>query len=105
MDTRRPTTTNEAQALIIMLQNYSDICTRRSHILAPPTEAAIGPKGKKIRWNDSLEESFKEKTCMVPTKVLLIYKDWTITFMVNNDASDKKLGDVISQNNKPITLF
>ena len=42
---------------------------------------------------------------MVPTKVLLSYKDWTITFMVNTDASDKKLGDVISQNNKPITLF
>ena len=42
---------------------------------------------------------------MVPTETLLSYPDWKITFTVHTDASDKKLGDVIIQNNKTIYLF
>ena len=43
-----PATTTEAQALLGMVQYYRDMWTRRSHILAPLVEAAIGHKGKKI---------------------------------------------------------
>ena len=42
---------------------------------------------------------------MVSTETLLSYPDWKIPFTVHTDASDKKLGDVIIQNNKPIYLF
>ena len=42
---------------------------------------------------------------MVSDEMLLNYPDWKITFTVNNDASDKHLGAVISQNNKLIELF
>ena len=59
MDLGRPATTTEAQALIGMVHYYKDMWPRRSHTLAPLIEAARGPKGRKILWNDALESSFK----------------------------------------------
>ena len=88
-----------------MVQYYRDIWPRQSHILAPLTEAASGPKGRKILWNDALESSFKELKRIVSAEMLLSYLGWKLTFTVHTDASDKQLGDVISQNNKPIVLF
>ena len=42
---------------------------------------------------------------MVSMDTLLRYTDWKLPFTVHTDASDKKLGDVIRQNNKPINFF
>ena len=40
---------------------------------------------------------------MVSTVTLITYPDCKLPFTVHNDASDKQLGAVISQNNKPIS--
>ena len=42
---------------------------------------------------------------MVSTETLLSYPDWTITSTLHTNASDKQLGAVIINNNKPIALF
>ena len=42
---------------------------------------------------------------MLSTKTLLNHTDFTIPFLVHTHASDKQLGDVISQNDKTIALF
>ena len=42
---------------------------------------------------------------MVSTETLLSYPYWKIPFTVHTDASDKKLGAVIIQNNEPVTLL
>ena len=78
---------------------------RQSHVLSPLTEADSGPKDRKILWNDALEFCFKELNNMVSFETLLSYSDWKIPFTVHTDASDKQLGDVISQSNKPISFF
>ena len=88
-----------------MVQYYRDMCPRRSHVLAPPTEAAIGPKGRIILCNDALESSFKEHKRMVSAEMLLSYPYCKLTFTVHTDSSNKQLGAVISQNNKPIAFF
>ena len=51
----RPTTRTKVRALIVVVQYYRDMFPRRSHILAPLKEAASGPKGRKIIWDDVLE--------------------------------------------------
>ena len=86
----RPFTTTEARALIDMVQYYRKMWARRSHILAPLTEVAIDPKGRKILWDDALEISFKELKRMVSDEKLLSYTYWKLSFTVNTDASDKK---------------
>ena len=105
MDIGRPDTTTEAQELIGMVQYYRDMWPRRSRILAPLTEAASGPKGRKILWNDRLEISFKEMNLMVSAETLISYLDCKLPFTVHTDASDKHLGAFISHNNKPIAFF
>ena len=42
---------------------------------------------------------------MVSSETLLSYPDWKLPFTVHTDSSDKKVGDVISHNNKPIYFF
>ena len=55
------------------------------------------PKGRKIPWNDALEDYFKEINWMVYDDALLSYPYWKIHSNVHTDASDKQLGYVISQ--------
>ena len=78
---------------------------RRSYILDPLTQAANGPKFRKIIRNDAPGDSFRELKCMVYAENLLSYPYWTIPFIVHTDASDKQLGAVVSKNNKPIAFL
>ena len=102
---RRTATTTEVQLIIGMFQYYRDMCHWMWYVLDPLKEAASGPKGIKILWNASLKGYFKEIKCMVSAERLLIYPDWKLPFTVHTDASDKQVGAVISQNNKPIAFF
>ena len=60
------------------------------------------PKVINILWNESLEKCSKAINTMVSDETLLNYTYWKIPFTIRNYASDKQLGDVIIQNNKPI---
>ena len=88
-----------------MVHCYRDILLRRSNVLAPLTEAYSVPKGRKILCNGALEDSFKGINRMVSSETLLSYPDWKLPFTIQTDISDKQLGSVISQNNKPIYFF
>ena len=79
--------------------------TRWSYILAPLIEADSGNKGRKILWDDALEDSFKSLICIVSADTLLIYPNLTIPFMVHTDAFDKQLDYFICHNNKLIAFF
>ena len=105
LDLERPKTTTECRALLGLIQYYRDMWQRRSHILAPLTEASSGPKVRKIKWTDDLEQAFCNLKKMISEETLLTYPDWTKPFTIHTDASDYQLGAVISQDNKPIAFF
>ena len=105
MDLGRPITMTEARSLIGMVQYYMDMWPRRSHILAPLTEADSGHKGRKMFCNVAPEESFKEPKRIVSAETLLGYPYFTITFTVHTNDSDKQLGGIIIHDNKLIALF
>ena len=105
MDPRRPATTTEARDLIFMVQYYRGMCPRRSRVLAPLKDSDSGPKGRKILWNDALENSFKKLKRMVSSETLVSYPCWKIPFTVHTAAYYKQLGAVIIQNNKHIAFF
>ena len=105
MDIGQPNTATEEQDITGMVQYYRYMRSRWSHIVDPMTEADSGTKGRKILWNDALEEYFKELKCVVSDETLLGDPDCKIPFMVHTNASDKKLGAVISHNNKHISLL
>ena len=50
MDIGRTATTTDTRDIMGMVKYYRYLWTRRSHILAPLTEAASGPKGINILW-------------------------------------------------------
>ena len=89
MDIGRPPKIYEYRALKGMVQYYRDMLPRRSHVLSPPTEAASGPKYRKILCNDALESSLKELKHMVSTDTLLNYPYWKLPLTVHTDAFDK----------------
>ena len=105
MDIKRPQTVKEVKSLIGLVQYYRDMWQRRSHILSPLTDVSNGKKNQKIQWNNELENAFNEMKRMVSEETFLNYPDWSKKFTVHTDASDKQLGAVISQDNKPIAFF
>ena len=106
MDLTKPQTAKEMKSLIGMIQFYRDMWQRRSHILSPLIDSASGKKGNtKLKWTNDMDEAFIQVKQMIAGEVFLTYPDWSIPFIVHTDASDKQLGAVISQNNKPIAFF
>jgi hypothetical protein len=105
MDLNRPRTTTEVRGITGFVQYYRDMWRRCSNILSPLTEVSYGPKNKKLIWNDKLESAFLELKQMVLQEALMNYPDWSKPFDIHIDASDKQLGAVISQDEKPIAFF
>jgi hypothetical protein len=94
------------KSLIGMIQFYRDMWQRCSHILSPLIDSASGKKGNtKIIWTNEMDEAFIQIKQMISEEVFLTYPDWDKPFEVHTDASDKQLGAVISQDNKPIAFF
>ena len=52
-----------------------------------------------------MDEAFIQAKQMISEEILLNYPDWSKPFVVHTDASDKQLGAVISQDDKPIEFF
>lgn len=52
-----------------------------------------------------MDEAFIQLKLMVLEEVFLTYPDWSKPFDIHTDASDKQLGAVISQDEKPIAFF
>ena len=88
----------------IGLMNYChNIWAIRSHSLSSLTK--IMSSKVIFYWTKIEQDSFEEIKCIVVRNVLLAYPYFNEEFKACTNASDFKLGAVISQNGKHITLY
>ena len=109
MKLKRPQTVKEVRGFIGTIQYYRDLWPRRSHILAPIADLTKGykkgGKNKKIQWTEDCEKAFKEIKHVIAKDTLLAFPDFTKPFIIHTDASDRQLGAVITQDNKPLAYY
>src|SRR5210317_1987253 len=98
-----PTTTKQVRHVVGMVNYYRDMWPKRSEILAPLTE--LCSKTTKFQWTERQQKSFDEIKEMVRESTQLAYPDFTKPFIIHTDASDRQLGAVISQDEKPIAFY
>ena len=68
-----------------------------------PLSAMTG-KNTKFDWTKECQESFEETKRVMAQEMPLACPDFNSTFHAHADASDKQLGGVIMQENKPLAF-
>jgi hypothetical protein len=81
----------------------TDICVRRSELLALLT--SMTSKNVKFIWTDEHQKAFDNIKKMICREVMLTFLDFSKPFHIYTDASDKQLGAVITQDEKPIAFY
>ena len=117
LDLDRPKNIKYVRKVLGMVKYYRDLWEKRSHVLAPLSDL-IGehsPKGKKNKkkqkstkkfvWTDEHEKAFLQMKKIVSREVMLAYPNFNKKFVIYTDASNKQLGAVITQDNRPIAFY
>jgi hypothetical protein len=86
-----------------MVNYYRDMWVRRSELLAPLT--SMTSKNAKFNWTDEQQKAFENITKIICREVMLTFPDFAKPFHIYTDASDKQLGAVITQDEKPIAFY
>jgi hypothetical protein len=111
-----PTSLKELRSFIGAITFYRDMFPRRSHLLAPLTEATGQTKQKhdgkstsktknKFIWSSACQQAFEAIKAVIAKNVLLSYPDHNHPFHVYTDASDLQLGAVIMQHGRPVAFY
>jgi RNase H-like domain found in reverse transcriptase len=98
----QPRTKNQVRSILGMIIYYRDMWRKCSHMILP--FAALSSKSVPFKWTEKYQNSFEDKK-IVAQEVLLNYPNFSITFDIYTDASEKLLGAVIMQNNRPIAFY
>jgi hypothetical protein len=111
-----PTGVKQLRHLLGMVQYYRDLWARRSDMLAPlttlvgecgqtKTTKAKGIKKVPWHWDEAHQRAFDHVKATIAKDVVLAYLDYSKVFEIYTDASNKQLGAVITQDNRPIVFF
>jgi hypothetical protein len=76
---------------------------RRSELIAPLT--SMTSKNVKFNWTDEHQKAFDNIKKIICREVMLTFLDFSKPFHIYTDASDKQLGAVITQDEKPIAFY
>jgi len=79
------------------------MCVRRSHALAPL--AALTSKTTKWKWEPQHQKAFAMTKRVIAKEMLLAYPNFNKPLQIHTDASHYHLGDVVSQEGKPIAFY
>ncbi len=111
-----PTNVNQLRNFLDMVQYYHDLWAKRSKMLAPLTSLVeecgqtkvTRAKGtKKVPWHqDEVHQRvFNHVKATIAREVVLAYPYYSKVFKIYTNASNKQLGAVITQENRPIAFF
>jgi len=102
----KPTTVKQLRSFIGMVNFYCTMWKRRADIMAPLTALTKLKKGSIVaKWTSEHDAAFEKTKAIICEEVLLAYPDPNKPFVIQTDASNKQLGAVILQDNKPVAFF
>ena len=97
-----PKTVSDLRAFIGAVNFYRDMWPKRAHFLAPLTSLT----GKStLEWTKEHQRAFERMKALIVTDAHLAFPDHNKPFHVKTDASDKQLGAVIFQEDRPIAYY
>ena len=98
-----PTKVRGVQKFVRIVNYYREMWRKRAHTLSPLTK--LCSTKVKFKWADVENNSFIEMKKIVVRDVLLYYPKFSEKFIINTDANNTQLGEIISQNGKPIAFY
>jgi hypothetical protein len=98
-----PTTRTELRRFIGMENYYRDMWVLRSELLAPLT--SMTSKKIKFNWTGEHQKVFENIKKIICREVMLTFPDFSKPFHIYTYASDKQLGPVITQDEKPVAFY
>ena len=98
-----PNTCRKLCQFIGMVNLYCDMWKKRYELLAPLT--ALTSKNVKYDWKYEHQKCFDAIKRVIGCGVLLDYPDFNALLEIHTDASKLQIGEVISQNGKPIVFY
>jgi hypothetical protein len=69
------------------------------------TTKAKGTKKVPWHWDEVYQRPFNHTKATIAKDVVLAYPDYSKVFEIYTDVSSKQLGEVITQDNRPIVFF
>lgn len=109
LNLKPPRTMRQVKQVIGLIQYYRDLWPRRSHILSPIVELTKGYSKKKkhlkIKWTEECDKAFNEMKNIIAKETILAFPNFKKKFTIYTDASDKQLGAVIMQENRPLAFY
>ncbi len=111
-----PTNVKQLRHFLGMVQYYRDLWARRSEMLVPlislvrecgqtKVTRAKGTKKVPCHWDEIHQRAFDHIKATIAREVVLAYPDFSKDFEICTNASSKRLGAVITQENRPIAFF
>jgi hypothetical protein len=99
----RPTTRKELRCFIGMVNYYHVLWVLRKELITPLT--SMTSKNVKFNWTNEHQKVFENIKKIICREVMLTFPDVSKPFHIYTDASDKQLGAVITQDEKPIAFY
>jgi len=103
LNMKQPKTQKDVRRFLGMVNFYCDLYPKRAKILAPLTDLC-GHKTNFV-WSDIHEQAFQCMKQLMAQDTMITYPQFDKPFLIHTDASDKQIGGVVMQDNRPLGFF
>jgi hypothetical protein len=97
------TTQKQVRRFVGMVNFYRDLYPKRAETLAPLTN--LCGQNKKFYWSEEPELAFSNIKHQMAQETMITYPQFDKPFIIYTDASEKQIGGIVTQDNKPLGFF